>query len=155
VEAADSISLVPQANKNERAYTTNANIYDERIAKMVYARMMDAPITVTQRELLSLAPELRNQVSEATARRRLARVNAQAEIEFKAGPPTERTLVSHMPASFLAAMRVPPANATIIADPYEAFLKNHATGAQLTEDTIEVAAKSNSLRAMLEVSLTT
>ncbi|KAI0258303.1 hypothetical protein BC834DRAFT_835888 [Gloeopeniophorella convolvens] len=47
-------------------YSNTAKIYDEQIATDVYNRAMNAPITLTQRELLSLSPEVRAQVADAT-----------------------------------------------------------------------------------------
>ena len=48
----------PAAGKHEPAYSTTAKIHDPRVADTVYERAMETPITVTQRELLSLAPEV-------------------------------------------------------------------------------------------------
>ena len=39
----------------------------------MYVCTMDSQITITQRELLSLSPEVRNQVCEATINRRIIR----------------------------------------------------------------------------------
>ncbi|KAJ7234542.1 hypothetical protein C8J57DRAFT_1439505 [Mycena rebaudengoi] len=58
--------------KPEPAYRTTAPIYDEKIANTVFGRSMDAPITLTQRELLSLSPEVRAQVRDATTSRPFA-----------------------------------------------------------------------------------
>ncbi|KAH9025616.1 hypothetical protein EDB84DRAFT_1564013 [Lactarius hengduanensis] len=137
--------------RNERAYTSNAAIYDEKTASQIYDRMMDTEVTVTQRELLSLAPELRSQVSEVTTKRRIARVNAQESTEEVAEPKPKRSTESHMPAAFSAARRAPPANATIIADPYEALLKARPAEGDGSQETMEVATESNALRAILPV----
>ncbi|CAK5276435.1 unnamed protein product [Mycena citricolor] len=50
---------VHAAKKNDPAYRTTAPIFDEKIASKVFDRSMDAPITLTHRELLSLSPESR------------------------------------------------------------------------------------------------
>ncbi|KAF7308189.1 hypothetical protein HMN09_00666700 [Mycena chlorophos] len=60
------------AKKPDVAYRTTAPIYDEKIASEVFGRSMDAPVTLTQRELLSLSPEVRAQVRDATTSRRVA-----------------------------------------------------------------------------------
>ena len=39
----------------EANYQNTAKVYDPQIAKVVYKRVMETPITITQRELLSLA----------------------------------------------------------------------------------------------------
>ena len=46
---------------------TAAPVYDPKVASAVYVHTMDSQITITQRELLSLSPEVRNQVCEATS----------------------------------------------------------------------------------------
>jgi hypothetical protein len=147
----NTMASATNERKNERAYTSNAAIYDEKTAGQVYKRMMDAEVTVTQRELLSLAPELRAQVSEVTTKRRIARVNAQESVEEIAEPKPKRPAESHMPIAFSAARRAPPADATIIADPYEALLKARTSEGDGSQETIEVATESNALRAILPV----
>src|ERR1700761_9009875 len=54
-----------------------------------------------------------------------------------------------MPAAFSAATRTLPTNATIITDPYEAFLKTQPSCHNYPEEAIKVAAESNSLQAIL------
>jgi hypothetical protein len=58
------------------------------------------------------------------------------------------TRLSHMPAAFSAAVRVPPPNATIITDPYEAYLRENGSG-NTSESNIAVAAESRALHAIL------
>ena len=57
--------------RHELGYHNTMNIYDLQVAQVVYKRVMETPITVTQRELLSLAPEMRIQVADATNRCRV------------------------------------------------------------------------------------
>ena len=53
----------PQANKkSEPAYKQQPVIYKASITTDVYSRTMDTLITVTQRELLSLSPEVQAQI---------------------------------------------------------------------------------------------
>ena len=68
----------PLPKKPEGSYKTTAPIYDLKVASEVYAHTMDSQITLTQRELLSLSPEVQNQVREATTNRRVARMGAPA-----------------------------------------------------------------------------
>ena len=56
---------------------------------------------------------------------------------------------AHMPAAYAATVRALPADTTVIADPYEAYL--HTNGSNPTESGIAVAAESNTLRAILPV----
>ena len=58
----------PGLGRHEPGYRNTAHIYDPRVAQMVYKRAMETPITVMQRELLSLAPEMQTQVADATNR---------------------------------------------------------------------------------------
>ena len=52
---------------------TAAPVYDPQVASAIYAHTMDSQITITQQELLSLSPEVRNQVREATSNRLIVR----------------------------------------------------------------------------------
>ena len=140
----------PAAGRHEPAYSTTAKIHDPRVADTVYERAMETPITVTQRELLSLAPEVRARVADVTVKKRVPRDTApvaQAMIEEvtdddEPSPCSQRLAqATHMPAAFTAA-HVPPADATVIADPYEAYLREHKHG----EPDMVVAAESNVLR---------
>ena len=54
----------PAAKKPDPAYRIQAPIYDGKIATDVYDRAMAASVTLTQRELLSLAPEVRSHTSK-------------------------------------------------------------------------------------------
>ena len=67
----------PPVKKPEVTYRTSAPIYDPQVASNIYSRTMNSQITLTQRELLSLSPEVRSQVHEATSNQRVPRVSAQ------------------------------------------------------------------------------
>ena len=62
---------VPQ--RQEVAYMTTAKIHNKKVAHDIYKRTMQLPITITQRELLSLAPELWAKVADATIKHRIIR----------------------------------------------------------------------------------
>jgi hypothetical protein len=132
-------------------YVTNPAIYDEKVAGKVYSRMMDTQVTVTPHELLSLLPELWTQVNESTTRRCFACINAQANIEEFIMAMPENSAEMHTSAALSTAMCAPPADATVMDDPYEAMLKARYMGKSGKQDDIEVAAESNSLRAILPV----
>ena len=53
--------------KPDVSLRTAAPVYDPQVASTVYVRTMDSQITITQHELLSLSPEVRNQVQKATS----------------------------------------------------------------------------------------
>ena len=178
------VAREPGPGRHEPGYRNTANIYDPRVAQVVYERAMETPITVTQRELLSLAPEMRIQVADATNRRRVPREQVvqamveEVEDEDEHDPAAEQTYLapelqaiieevedidrpdqivresarlSHMPAAFAAAARVPPPNATIIADPLETYLREHPGDSNAADSKIVVAAESRALRAILPV----
>ena len=56
-----------------------------------------------------------------------------------------------MPAAFAAAARVPPPNATIIADPLETYLHEHPGDSNAADSKIMVTAESRALCAILPV----
>ena len=61
---------------------TTTPIYDPQVALTMYTCTMDLQITITQRELLSLLPEVRNQVCEATSNQRIIRTGTpQAPVD--------------------------------------------------------------------------
>ncbi|KAJ7053188.1 hypothetical protein C8F01DRAFT_1330429, partial [Mycena amicta] len=53
------------------AYRTAPPILDENTASAVFKRTLDNPVTMSQRELLSIAPDVRNLYREATTSRRI------------------------------------------------------------------------------------
>src|SRR5258708_8517398 len=70
------------ARRSDPAYTTQAKVFNLQIAKEVYERAMEAPITITQRELLSLAPEVCAQIVDITIKKHIpCEPVAQAMIE--------------------------------------------------------------------------
>lgn len=74
------------ANRRDPAYRTLPPIHDSELANKVYDRSLNAPVTLTQRELLSLSPEVRSQYREATTTRRQPVRNTQetaANIQFE------------------------------------------------------------------------
>jgi hypothetical protein len=142
----------PANGKAEPAYTTTTKVYDPHIAKIVYERAMETPITVTQRELLSLSPEVRAQIADITVKKRMAREQAAMvmieEVPDDDGSEGETFLQglekATAPAVSKAVRRTLPANAAIIADPYEAYLRENV-GCSKHSEPVRVAAKSNAL----------
>ena len=55
-----------------------------------------------------------------------------------------------MPASFVISSRTLPTGATIIADPFEAYLKENGEGNDNSKS-VQVAAESYTLRSILPV----
>src|ERR1700733_14727624 len=67
-----TIPKLPPQKKVEPAYRTTVPIYNREIASTVYDCAMDTQVTLTHRELLSLSPEVRAQVREATSNKQVA-----------------------------------------------------------------------------------
>ena len=171
-EARDATYAVPQ-NRNfgappkpsapkkvEPAYRTLPPIYDGKIAADVYDHAMEAPVTLTQRKLLSLSPEVRSQVREATsAKRTTAKEGNAKEIHTYAEDsslaeafddidtadsqyqlPTATLFNSvHQP-------KTPPPGSIVVPDPYEIYLKSLPQGA--VPDRLVVAKESSALRSI-------
>lgn len=57
--------------KVDAAYRTLPAIHDAAIANAVYNRALETQVSITQRELLSLSPEVRSQVRDAVSSRRV------------------------------------------------------------------------------------
>jgi hypothetical protein len=156
--------------KPEPAYRTTAPIYDEKIANTVFGRSMDAPITLTQRELLSLSPEVRAQVRDATTSRRVAPAakdkttgNSSAPIdqfvvdamlphsdslaEQKAKDARSTSFLDSMPAAFVHSSQndLPP-NAIVVHDIYESFYNS----GDIPDDLI-VSMDSSAIRSILPI----
>jgi hypothetical protein len=115
---------------------------------------METPITVTQRELLSLAPELRAQVVNATIKRRVPREVTQILIdevgedsEDSDTDPNTVAQAAHMPAAFTAAARAPSDRTTTGLTKQGSYLKTAADNDN--SDEVEVTTESNALRAIL------
>jgi hypothetical protein len=146
--------------KQEPAYRTLPPIYDGKIAADVYDRAMATPVTVTQRELLSLSPEVRSQVREATSAKRTTNKEGNAkEIhtyaeddsiaaaldDIEPGEPQYRLPTSTF-MNFIHQSKTPPPGSLIIPDPYETYLKTLPIGA--IPDRLIVAKESSALRSI-------
>jgi hypothetical protein len=157
------------AKKPEPAYRTIPPIYDGQVATDVYNRAMSTAVTITQRELLSLSPEVRSQVREATSAKRNAPKEGPKEVLALDGsqsdtidPFDEQVFESHptggllypedsppsTPANIVARQSIqPPDGALIVPDPYEVYLKNLPEGQ--APDVLIVAKESSALRSIL------
>jgi hypothetical protein len=143
----------PAAGKPEPGYSHSAKIHDPQIAQTVYERVMEVPITVTQRELLSLSPEVRARVADVTIKKRVPKeAVAQAMIEEITDSDDETIIIipeeRHIPPAPKLARTLPP-DAAVMDDPYEAYLRE--TSASAAEPGMAVAAESDALRAILPV----
>src|SRR6266404_6371009 len=93
------------------AYTTTAKIYDEQTVHKVYERILQLPVTLTQRELLLLTPELHTQIVDTTIKRHIAREPPpRVLLEEIKDPEADKDVAAqsvHMPAVFAAVAYKP------------------------------------------------
>src|SRR6202790_1845530 len=147
----------------ELAYRTLPPVYDGKIATDVYQRAMASQVTITQRELLSLSPEVRSQVREATSAKRTTNKDDSKEIHTLTSDATlpfaiddidsestqdTETNIESM-STFINSIgqtSAPPPGSLIIADPYETYLKSLPTGQ--TPDVLVVAMESSALQSI-------
>ena len=121
--------------KADPAYKTSAPIYDRKVTTDIYDRAMDAQVTLTQRELLLLSPEVRAQVREATSNKRVVPgKEASKGINVLADDPALPMALDDLnddddepvAATFINSVMTvsqPPPGSLIIPDPYETYLK--------------------------------
>jgi hypothetical protein len=143
-------TTAPAQPWHEQAYTTTAKIHDEKVAADIYNHAMELPITVTQHKLLSLAPELRTQVTNTTIKWHVPRDMVQVLIkEINKREEENTTQLLHMPAAFATAAN-PQYQKAITMEPHKQHLKTVQT-VQDPQEEVEVAAESNVLHAILPV----
>ena len=140
--------------KPDPAYRTLPPIHDPTIATDVYNQSMEAPVTITQRELLSLSPEVRSKVRDSTTTRRIpTRDNLATQNLFQEeeDPPTNN--VNELPIfpTFAIPMiqpRTPPPGAIVIEDPIEAYYRSLKPGEELDLDRLIVSKESGAVRSI-------
>ena len=152
----------PQPPKKANpAYKTLAPIYDGKVATDVYDHAMDAQVTLTQHELLSLSPEVCAQVREATSNKRvvpgkeaskginvlandLALPMALDDLNDDDDEPVAATFIN-----LVMTVSQPPPGSLIIPDPYETYLKT--LPADVVPRQLIVAKESSALRLIFSL----
>ncbi|KAJ7121035.1 hypothetical protein C8R44DRAFT_831743 [Mycena epipterygia] len=104
------------------AYRTNAPVYNEKDASAVFKASLDSPVTITQRQLLSIAPEVRAQMREETTSRRFP-------------PKDNKATGSDLPAG-----------AFIVPDPYAIYYDSGTV-----PDDLIVSMESSAIRSILPI----
>lgn len=118
---------------------------------------MDAPVTITQRELLSLAPEIRSQVWDSTITRRVP--NKDPNITQNLYQQEQEDNYDH--ASYLYSAigktpilantvhhRIPPEGSLVIEDPIEAYYRSLEPGKIPDPKMLVVAMESSAVRSV-------
>ena len=146
--------------KNEPAYKTLPPIHDPAVATEVYNRSMDAPITITQRELLSLSPEVRSQVRDITTTRRIPTTpiptvsqNSLQLEEEHADEDFDRSLTAtmHLRRSPCKSYPTPPKGAIVVADPVERYYRSLPPGQQPDPEKLVVSIESSAIRSLFAI----
>jgi murein DD-endopeptidase MepM/ murein hydrolase activator NlpD len=137
------------------AYKTLPPVHDPAIATRVYNRAMDAPITVTQRELLSLSPEIRSQVRDTiTTKRVFNRDNAPKEQHlYQHGvfqDEEEKDYYQTLEGFAIpyTSRLSPPRDAFIIPDPMEMYLNSLKPDEDPDMNRLVVSCVSSSVRSI-------
>jgi hypothetical protein len=145
--------------KPKPAYRTLPPIYNPAIAVNVLKQSMEAPITITQKELLSSLPEVCFQVHDSIMTCRIPKEivmvhsrfeeQEEEEEEEEEEEPKTQFLVNAVPVAFFtvhrAHHRTPPQGSFIINDPMEEYYKSLSPGEKLDPDWIIVAMKSSAI----------
>ena len=111
--------------KSEPAYRTLPPIHDQSIATDVYNCSLNTPVTITQRELLSISPEVRAQLRDAITTRRIPNKDStQQNLMDEFAPDFESNLTPQLSSSAVPSRTIhqPPAGATIIPDHFETYI---------------------------------
>ncbi|KAJ7077381.1 hypothetical protein B0H15DRAFT_955076 [Mycena belliarum] len=164
-----NFGLAPQ--KPAAAYRTNTPIYNEKDAAEVLKASLDSPITITHRQLFSIAPEVRAGMREETTSRRFAPKDPKTpqlfhgmddpfpQFTFEAETVAEQharesryaALLDSLPASYAPTVEVHtlselPADAFIVPDPYAIYYDSGT----LPDDLI-VSMESSAIRSILPI----
>jgi hypothetical protein len=146
-----AIDKVPASKAVAPAYRTLPPIHDPTIALDVYKRAMESPITITQRELYSLSPEVRAKVRDDNTTRRIPNILAnpgQASVHFAVDSSDLPFDIASTFALGRTETRDPPRGATIIADPIETYYKSLEPGEVPNLDRLTVAKESTAIRSI-------
>ena len=133
--------------KHKQAYITTAKIHDDKVVLDIYNCTMEIPITITQWELLLLAPKLHAQVTDATIKHHIPREMAQIlieEIDKDRNYHNKYAQNSHMPAAF-TVVHTQHNNTDNLHNGYLNTLPKPSD----QQEEVEVAAESNTLRTIL------
>jgi len=139
--------------KPDAAYKTLPPIHDPNIATAVYKRSMETPITITQRELLSLSPEVRSQVRESTTTRRIPNNSATAQNYLQADEEDFELTPESVPTFAVqnAHHRTPPTGSIVVPDPYETYYRSLKPGEEPDPDRLIVAMESGAVRSIFSL----
>lgn len=154
--------------KPDAAYRTLPAIYDSTIATTVYHRALDAPLTISYHELLSLSPEVRSQVRDAVSSKRVAakenappQVTQATMLQDEAMSPEELAYLfpdeevvpydANLSTDLVAglAKQSIPDEAIVVDDPYDRYYRTLREGEEPDQSRLIVAKESLALRSIM------
>ena len=143
----------PINKKQEPAYRTLPPIHDPSIAKTIYKQSMETPITITQRKLLSLSPEVWSQFRDSTITRRISNKDIQTTQAFWQEE-IETTNEIEQLLSTISTFTLPTVtyalNGSItISDPIEAYYQLLPPGFEPLEEALTVSLESSVIQSIL------
>jgi hypothetical protein len=144
-------AVIPANKAVIPAYKTLPPIHEASIAMDLYKRAMEAPITITQRELLSLSPEVRAQVRDVTTTHRIptaAASTTQGSLQIAI---SEEDIAFDIAQTFALRRtdeRIPPKGAIVVADPIEEYYGSLEPGEIPSIDRLTVAKESTAIRSI-------
>jgi hypothetical protein len=144
-----ALPKVPAYKKPEAAYKTLPPVHDPAIARDVYQRAMDTQVLVTQRELLSLSPEIRTQTRESTTTKRVPNTTSAQPQSFIVEVEDESEIYDSATFAFQATNgdELPP-DAYIVPDPIESYYASLPFGEEPDIDRLTVAKDSTAIRSI-------
>jgi hypothetical protein len=158
------VKSTPVNKRGDPAYKTLPPVHDPQIAIEVYKRSMEAPITITQRELLSISPEVRSQVRDVTTMRRVSNnpaVASQNALQLEDEAYDEVIDADPDGAMFALPCCAPhprfrqprelPSGAIIVPDPIERYYRSLPPGQSPDPDRLIVAKESSAVRSIFAV----
>ena len=139
----------PAAKVVAPAYKTLPPVHEASIALDVYKRAMDTPVTITQRELLSISPEVRAQFRDSTTTRRVPTATAaQGTLQIVT---LEDEIPDDAAHTFMFRRvddRTPPQGATVVPDTFEAYYSSLEPGDMPISGHLTVAKESTAIRSI-------
>jgi hypothetical protein len=148
--------IPPIAKKTDPAYRTLPPIYKASIASDVYTRALDVQIPITQRELLSLSPEIRTHMREATTTKRVPVIPTDTSKDesqnFLRVEEEEENEADELPFPTFAISnmqhRTPPEGSFIIPDPIESYVRSLPPGQEPDPERLISAGESAAVRSV-------
>ena len=136
----------PANKKPDIAYSNAPPIYSQEHAKELCDCAFKTPLTITQEELLSLAPKVRARFREAITTRRNLTKEDSAESHLYADD--NRVTETYFAPTIAYQHRSPPPGTTVIPDLIETYYRGLAPGEEPDMEYLTVAKESHALRSI-------